>query len=55
MPDITMCSNNDCPLSESCYRFKCTPNEYWQSYSKFTPTEVDDTVECEYYIELDKK
>ena len=32
MPDITMCEGKDCPLKETCKRYKETPNEYRQSY-----------------------
>ena len=53
MPDITMCANEDCPLSYSCWRFNCPPSEYQQSYSKFGPkiNEVLDEVECDMYLE----
>ena len=52
MPDITMCKNDDCPLSYSCWRFNCPPSQYVQSYQKFEPQidEVLDEVECNYYI-----
>ena len=36
MPDITMCvgekDEKDCPLKETCYRYKAKPSEFWQSY-----------------------
>lgn len=53
MPDITMYTNEDCPLSYSCWRFNCPPSQYQQSYSKFEPTidEVLDEVECKMYLE----
>ncbi len=35
MPDISMCSNDDCPVNKDCYRYTAPPNEYWQSYSDF--------------------
>ena len=37
MPDMTLCSNETCPLRESCYRFTATPDKLWQSYSCFEP------------------
>lgn len=37
MPDISMCSNGDCPSRESCYRYRAVPNPDWQSYSHFEP------------------
>ena len=27
-----MCSGQDCPLKETCYRFTATPSEFRQSY-----------------------
>ena len=45
-PDITMCSNEDCPKKLDCYRFTAPPDQYWQSYCKF---ELKDG-ECEYFI-----
>ena len=51
MPDITMCTNQDCPLSYSCWRFNCPPSQYQQSYAKFEPT-IDEVVECEMYLEV---
>ena len=44
MPDITKCSNESCPLKESCYRWTSKPSEFQQSYAKF-----------DYYIEYDLK
>lgn len=35
MADITMCQNKDCPLKETCYRFKAIPSPYRQVYSDF--------------------
>jgi len=35
MPDISMCTDNRCPRSEFCYRFKAVP-DHWQSYSDFS-------------------
>ncbi len=53
MPDITMCTNEDCPISYSCWRFNCPPSKYAQSYQKFEPKidEVLDEVECKMYLE----
>ena len=52
MPDISMCLNITCPLKETCYRFKATPNEYKQSYAGFKPKE-DGT--CDYYEHIEPK
>jgi hypothetical protein len=38
MPDISMCGETACPLSQDCYRHKDSgtkPNEPWQTYSLF--------------------
>ena len=35
MPDISMCSNKECPKKEDCYRAKAEPNPLWQSYTYF--------------------
>ena len=37
MPDITLCSNETCPINYKCYRFLAEPNKHWQSYSYFIP------------------
>lgn len=50
MPDITMCANDDCPLSEGCYRnpFSGTnPNPLRQSWSRFT---ADEDGECDHFL-----
>jgi len=47
MPDITMCSNSNCPQRNSCYRAQATPNPLWQSYSLYI---YDDVSGCEDYI-----
>ena len=52
MPDITMCSRDDCPINKQCYRHEANPDDHWQSYSNF--------VECnlpffERYIEHVRK
>jgi hypothetical protein len=56
MPDITMCVGLNCPLKETCYRFKAKPNN-WQPYFVHTPfvvTKAEDveTHTCEYKIEV---
>ena len=53
MPDITMCTNEDCQLSYSCWRFNCPPSQYQQSYLRFEPKidEVLDEIDCKMYLE----
>jgi len=45
MPDITMCSGEECPLKESCYRYTAKPSRY-QSY--FFEPPIEDG-ECNYF------
>lgn len=35
MPDMSMCSNRQCPKFLECYRAQATPHPYWQSYSDY--------------------
>lgn len=49
MPDITMCSGLNCPLKETCYRFKAMTKVYGQSYFQKPPNKED---ECEYYWDV---
>jgi hypothetical protein len=49
MPDISMCTNTQCPLSNECYRYRATPNLEWQAYGGFKPNE-DGT--CDHFIEM---
>ena len=51
MPDITMCLGIDCPIKETCYRYKAKPYEY-QSY--FVDAPIKDN-KCEHYWEVTSK
>ena len=53
MSDIIICTNRECLLSYSCYRFNCETNSYKQVYEKFYPefNEETDKVECKFYID----
>ena len=44
MADVTMCTNGDCLLKESCYRFRAIPS-HMQSFAHF-----DGGESCENYI-----
>lgn len=35
MSDITMCTNDACPLRSRCYRHTAKPDPYWQSFQYF--------------------
>jgi hypothetical protein len=48
MPDLTLCTNEDCNINYMCYRFKAKPSEYVQSYIRFEPQ--DD--HCEFFIQI---
>ena len=51
MPDITLCTNEDCNINYMCYRFKAKPSEYVQSYIRFEPTNfADGDAYCEEFI-----
>ena len=52
MNDICKCLNDECTIKETCYRWTSTPDEFWQSYSKFN-TELKE--ECEYYWKTSNK
>lgn len=49
MPDISLCKNYICPLSEQCYRFVAKPDELVQAYSEFEP---DDEGNCEHFMNI---
>jgi hypothetical protein len=54
MPDFSMCDNEECPLSYSCWQFNCPPKEHQQPYTKFEPQidEVLDEVKCKMYLDF---
>jgi len=45
-----MCSGLNCPLKQTCYRYKAMPNVYRQSYFSKPPLLKDG---CEYYWDVD--
>lgn len=55
MPDITLCQSHNCPMRETCYRYKAKPSEY-QSYFVEPPYKmVEGKIECDYYMEIYNK
>jgi hypothetical protein len=54
MPDISICSSEECPLKKKCYRSQAKPSEYWQAYSDFSEALNEDKTECEYFMEIYK-
>ena len=47
MADITKCSDEECPINDTCYRYTAEPNEYYQSYFVNTPIKEDGS--CDHY------
>lgn len=47
MTDITMCSDNSCPIRKTCFRYLATPDSLCQSY--FTGKLRDEEDNCRYY------
>jgi hypothetical protein len=45
-----MCSGAECPIKDTCYRFKATPSEWRQSYFSNPPIKEDGT--CDYFMEI---
>jgi len=41
MPDLTKCTNENCSLKETCFRWSSEAKERNQSYQKFEPTKDD--------------
>lgn len=61
MPDITMCTGGNCPLKESCYRYRAVPNKLLQSFMDppYTQMKIQSDPEfytsCSSYIEIEPK
>ena len=56
MADITMCSGQDCPVKEECYRFTALKCAYRQSYFAETPGKTEDgKFTCEMYWDDNKE
>ena len=49
MSDIAKCEGTNCPIKETCYRFKAIPNEYYQSYFMEIPFKDG---KCDYYDKI---
>jgi hypothetical protein len=49
MPDLTMCEGADCPLRETCYRYKATESEFRQSYFSDLLYNKEEE-KCDYYF-----
>lgn len=54
MPDISMCSGDDCPIKDNCYRYIAKPSEYLQAYFSEVPYN-NQTNSCEYFWDYQAK
>lgn len=56
MPDITLCTNTDCPVRDKCFRYTAEPSEFMQSYSMFYPINDDlgNFQTCNFFIKASK-
>lgn len=53
MPDITMCTNNGCPLKDRCYRFTAETKEFMQSFCQFKPVmDKSGGASCDMFIKI---
>lgn len=50
MADITMCTNEPCPLARDCYRMMAESSWHWQSVARFQYEITEDEVICDDYI-----
>jgi hypothetical protein len=51
MPDITMCTNQDCPLQDTCWRLNCPPARENQAYQRFEGSEDEnENFLCDFFI-----
>ncbi len=48
MPDMSMCKGTDCPLKDTCYRYKAIASEFRQSYFFDLPYNKEEE-KCDYY------
>ena len=46
MPDITMCTGENCNVKEQCHRFTATPTPGWQAYFIAHPVMNQNTCSC---------
>ena len=53
MPDISLCSGNNCNLKDNCYRHKATPTPYRQSYFSIPPIEEDGS--CKFFWQYEEE
>jgi len=44
-----MCSNDECPMADECYRHEAKPSTFRQSFAKFEPQTPD---KCAYFMDI---
>jgi len=49
MPDITMCTNKECPAAKGCFRFMAKPSQR-QSMATFR-YEVEPDFSCDHFVD----
>jgi hypothetical protein len=54
MSDISKCEGTNCPLKETCFRFKAKSNEFRQAYLTEVPYDHDNN-SCDVYWEVKKE
>lgn len=54
MPDFSICCNRDCPLRESCYRYRAVPSEPQQAYAYFEYISQDASVFCAWFMAIEE-
>jgi hypothetical protein len=54
MSDISKCEGTNCPLKETCFRFKAKSNEFRQSYLTEVPYDHENN-SCDEYWEVKEK
>lgn len=51
---VGVIKNFECPLKETCYRYKAKPDEYWQSYFVGIPYDKEKK-DCEFYEKMQNR
>lgn len=51
MPDIAMCTGDDCPVKENCWRYLAPPDRYQSQFAAPPCTEEG----CEYFWDVNEK
>ena len=52
---VTMCKNDNCPMSTYCWRYNMPPQIIGQEYRMFQPKDddpLDEGLECSFFIKM---